>query len=141
MQKEEIWLLGLCRYFPKSTSRSVPPIPSKQETVKDLFCPIVNLSATCCFNTKQSICVSNMTKYILRLFETAPINLNKDKIDNIKESTMTLFVTNRYQKRRCSNKLYKLHYAVCAIQLEIKGESFKNNQMLMDFICRHTHKW
>lgn len=79
--------------FQKAPSRSVPSIPSKQETVKDFFCPIDILSATCWFNTKQSICVSNMTKYILRLFETAPINLNKNKIDNIKESTMTIFVT------------------------------------------------
>lgn len=66
---------------------------NRKQSNKDFFCPIDNLSATCWFNTKQSICVSNMTKYILRLFETAPINLNKNKIDNIKESTMTIFVT------------------------------------------------
>lgn len=91
----------------------------------------------------QCICESNMAKSILCLFETAPINLNKDKIDNTKEYMHDIncyIVDNacRYQKR---NTQYTLHYAICTIQSEIQGKSIKNSKVQMNFICRNFHQW
>lgn len=76
--------------FQKAPSQPLSS-PKLSESViqsnNDSFCPIDNLGATCWFNaTMQSLCVTNMAKYILYLFEIAPINLNKDKNDNMKES-------------------------------------------------------
>lgn len=70
----------------------------------------------------QSLCVTNMAKSILRLFETAPINSNKDKNDNMEESMRDIIryiVDNRLAGEKVPRQMIKPHYAICAMQLEI----------------------